>query len=278
MADQPLTFIPDTIQDSGIDVGVVQSTKVRGGLVVGLTGSAETALDQILTATGMPLLGSTLVLNGKALYLQNIRAKAIETDSARVQLVYSNDFQSGQSSAYVISYRGYLQAYTNNRLPGTRIPLVIPKWVDPNNKFNKVRQDIAMGTFEYSMREVSVRGIKFGAAPAPGTYDGYSGYANDQMWLNKPTGYWKINSGSEDVSKYSGFYSYSISATTKNLEDWSELFTLYNRQTNQYVTLRPADELAMQNTPYSPGIMVQVQGGLRIGPCPVTNFTALFGF
>lgn len=271
------TLILDTVEDTALDSGSTSSAKVRGGTVIGLTGDPSQALEQILDIPEMPKLGSTTVIGGRTVFLENIRCRATLADSARVLLVYSNDF-SGQGQAYILSFRGYQQSYVTNRLPGTKKALNVPIWRDPNNKFNKVPQDLAFGTFSYSMREIEISGMKQGAAPPPGTYDGVVNYANDADFFDRPPGYWVITRGSQDFSKYAGFWKYSLAAVTKNIEDWSEWFTLFNRKSGLYVTIPPNEEDQCRQKPYSYGEIYAFRGLLRIGPFPTTDFNALFGF
>jgi len=274
-----LTFIPDTVEGSEIDITSARPTKTRGGLVTGINGDPATALDQILaacTAAGFAL-GSTATFGGVTVYLHRIVARTFSDDSARVQLIYDSDF-GGTSTAYIITFQGYEQAYQNNRLPGTRIPLLVPKWTDPADANNSVQADLATATFSYPMRQVTVSGIKIGSPPAPGTYDGFIGYGNASTFLGLPVGYWKIVSGGSSISKYSGYYSYNLSAVTKNIEDWSQIFTLFNHKAQIYVTIAATNDASLKSPAYSNGIIASVPGGLRVGPYPLTNYFSLFGF
>jgi hypothetical protein len=274
-------LILDTVADSSLEVTANLPTKIRGALVTGLTGDPSTALDQVigLLAANSLALGSTITLSGWAqpLFFHRLVARPLGSDSLRLQLIFDTDF-GGQQSALIVRTRGYLTPYQTNMVPGTRIPLKAPKWTDPANAKNTVPADNVTFTIQRPMREISVSGVKFGALPATGTYDGFIGYSNVGAWLGKNTGYWLITDGGADVSVYQGWYSFHLSAMTKNVEDWSETGLLMNKQTGRYVEANNDDITALIGLPYQQGIIGTKPGLMRWGPYPTTNYFPLFGF
>lgn len=277
----PATFHPYTIDGAQFDVSSTKPTKVVPGWVDGIQGDPATAYDQVITAVrnaGYDF-GQVSEIGGFTVYLRQIAGKAVSDDTIAVEIVYDTDF-GASPVAYIVSYSSFEQPYRSNRVPGSRIKLLIPKFVIPEDLGPAVTipGDLAMQTFAFPMRQVQVSGIKQGAIPAPGTYDGWQGFANASTFLGLPRGYWKISSGGQDFHKFQGWYSYRLVAITKNLEDWSTIHTLFNAKTHKFVETPEADELFIRSAAYDYGIMATKPGLLRVGPCPVTEFNPLFGF
>ena len=306
--------ILDTVEGSSVDSDFIVYRCTRGAIVTGMTGNPATALEQIIDALNAhPLVGglnsgqafgAQYPWNGKMLFLRNVRAKAFNGESATVQLAYDNDI-AGQNSAYVVTYRGYLQAYETNRLPGTRVELIVPRWVKGGSAAAarndalkaaiasgayasspslptlapEVPPDLSTQTFEFPMRSITISGIKQGANPPIGKYDSYIGMANDATWQGLDAGYWKITDGGATVSKYGGYFNFNLTATTKNIEDWSTITVLYQTHLRIYVQTDPDDELTCRNAPYQYGIIFNTDGSgiLRVGPYKTTSFDPLFG-
>jgi hypothetical protein len=278
MPDPALQYIPDTVDGSEIEHNYTSSTRIRGGLVVGLHGDPSQALEQIIAASGMPKFGDVINSNGRTLYLKNIRAKAIGADMARVALTYDSVFSSETSSAYLIRTRSYLTTYETNMLPGTRVPIRIDLYADPDHGFNVVPADNVTFRFQRPMRSIEVSGLKFGAPPTDDKYEKNIGYANAGPFRGLARGYWVLTDGGVDLSRYKGFYTWNLSALTRNTEDWSETGILRDSRTGKFVNVLPADIAALLALPYDYGIIGKRNGIIRVGPYPVTDFATLFGF
>ena len=267
-------FTPDTVEGSSIDYGYGQSAKIRGGLVTGITGDPATALDQCLFASGMPTLGHQIIVGASSLIFRNLKATAVSGDTCRVQLVYDNN-TGLQPSAYTIDSRSFEQSFQTDLLPGTRQPLRVDLWTNPDDSSDKIPGDNVTFTFSRTMRVLSVSGLKYGNPPT--TYEEKVGYANDAPWRGKPIGYWRITEGGTNISKYSGYYTYKLSALTQNDQDWSSIGVLVNKLNGRKAKIKPADLTTLLSSPYSYGSS-NVNGAIRVCPYQTTSFSSLFGF
>lgn len=274
--------ILDTIANSSLNYSENEpSEKVRGGLVTEISGDPATAFDQCLTADGMPSLGDSIVVNGKTLYYRRLIVRPTDAgDTATVQLVYDNNI-SGQNSALIIDFHSYEQEYESNRIPGTREPILIPDWFPKggqagNFQMMPIKGDLAMVRFAYPMRQVSVSGIQQGKMPPPGTYDANAGGVNDKDFLGLPAGWWRFQDGDQKASVYNGYFQFSASAVTKNIEDWSRYEILYSQKYGIFAKVDPDDDKTLHQAKYKHGIMASVPGCIRIGPYPTLDFDSLF--
>jgi hypothetical protein len=267
-----------TVDGSEFDFQIGSPGSSIGGLVTGISGDPATAIDQVvaaITAGGLPL-GKIGTIAGQSAYVQRVAGRAVSSDTFRVQIFFGGE--SGTfASAYVISDRSYTQAYQSNRIPGTREQMLIPRWTDTEG-LNAVPADLAMVTWQYPMREITVSGLKAGSPPDDNQYAGKIAHANQERFLGLDPGYWYVNGASTTDSKYQGYYSYSASAVTKTIEDWSELFTLFNARVNKYVDLDKDLDKRVRGAKYKYGIIDSDEGILRVGPFPPTSFQQLFGF
>lgn len=279
----------DTVEGSSLDYSPNEnSVLVRGGIVTGLSGDPSQALGECLNADGMPPLGESTQIGQKVLFFRRLQVEPNPlgaSDVVSVKLIY--DTINGPNSAYTITESSFLQVYETNRLPGTRVPLLVPEWSPANTTGGiggaiaavspPVPADLAMGRFEFVMSQVTIAGIKQGAAPPPRTYSGNVGGANKDAWLGLGKGMWKVVGGESTASVWSGYFSYSLSALTKNIEDWSEIRQLYDHKLGHFVKLPQSDEDKLASANYDYGIFVKVPGAIRYGPNPLINFNPLFG-
>lgn len=278
------TFLADTVEDSQLDYQLGSVSKTRGGLVTGIAGDPATALEQCLdavNAAGIPL-GHTMAVGGINVIYRRLVVKPVSADTCRVQLVYDN-VTGAVPTAFIIRIRTYEQAYQTDLIPGTRVPIHIPAWTNmgipgvlTGDSSDMVRGDNVTFTFSRSITEYAVSGLRYGSTP-PNYMDSVN-KANSDNFLGRAAGWWKITEGATELSKYSGYYNFLLTAASKNDEDYSEIGILRNKITGHKIRITDADLALLLSPDYAFGIISTVNGGIRVGPYRTTNFASLFGF
>lgn len=287
------TFIPDTVDGSSLTYQprvFGGTTKIRGGIVTDLTGDPSTILEQCMYASGMPQMGIATLVGGVNVVFNKLQVDAISADTARVQLIYES-FQAAPV-AYIVSSRTYLTSYTRNTIPGSRIPIRPPDWYENNGQptaggpslhgtiqvpANKIPSDNCSMTFLRPIREVSVKGMRYGK-PKDGQYEQNVGQVNDAPWRGLDIGYWVISDGGTDLSKFQGFYNFHISAQTQNNEDWSQVAILKNTLTGRFIKDEANNLPKLLAFPYRYGIIGGAPGLIRIGPYETVDFGSVYPF
>jgi hypothetical protein len=208
--------------------------------------------------------------------LQRILVRGYSNNSCHAQLFYESPTIGGPASALIVRRRSYLAPHAQNTIQledGTRLILAIPAYTDPDTG-EVIKGDMANITFLRAMRSISVSGLVYGTAPP--VDDDYIGYVNSGTFKGKPTGYWLMSEYETDISRYSGYYTFSCTALTKNTEPWSEYQSLYNTRTHKWLIPPTVGMNALTSAPYAQGATT-TGGAIRVDPYPTVNFTPIFG-
>lgn len=271
--------------------------KIRVGVAEGLTvdEADPESLFNARTAV-MNALPSLKYPNHNELQLTQIILRGRSSNSASVQLVYES-FQGVQPSVYIIRYLSYATQRQTNLIPGTRQPIRISyqhadavQGADGNAKttITKIPEDYLTMVFNMPSVALEISGVQYGT-PDNSKSDGVC-HVNDQTWpLNvngitaRKVGYWMLNKYETAVSRYAGYFSFSMQAGSRVIEDWSETGILRSSLTGKYAKVEDSVVTAMNNRDYSHGYIypqnaTEAQNGIvRIGGNPTTNFKSLFG-
>lgn len=269
------TFEIDKIDGSSLEINGLLRNRVRIGVVKGIDTSSGTDLIlekayDAMVAAGYTL-GSASPDTSSTARLATVRISPLSGDMCRVEMRYEPP--NFNQTAYVIRNSSYVTNVPGNMLPGTRTPIRIgytdvdgKKWPEDNLTIPILR----------AFRQISISAVIAGDPPT-GLQDAI-GYANSDTWQGKAKGYWLMVRADTDVSKWTGYSSYTASALTRGFEDWSETGVLRNSMTGKYAKVATADLATLLSPAYSQGIISSVAGAIRVGPFPTTSFTTVFGF
>lgn len=301
MPNNPIAIL-DTVEGSGFEYEPGRVRKMRGAIVSGLSGDPSIAMEQCLFAQNMPLIGDTKTvpsIGGQTVQVifLGLRIGAVSGDTAVCQLIYDS-FSGAQPTVSIIEVRSFEQAVAVDYALSTREPVLIPAWTNPADAKDFIAADIWTRTVMMTFTEVTVSGIKYGDPMITGgsgqftgngipqffnhqgrtPYESAVGNVNEGLWRGLDTGFWRINDGGVSLSRYAGWFSYRMSAITRNLIDWSDIGMLINRQTNRKVPISNSDLDNLLSPPYSEGVIASVPGAARVGDYPTISFPPLFGF
>ena len=262
--------------------GNVGGRIVRTGIVrdVTSTDNPEMLLWECLNVAGMPAMGSAHPANA-AFLLQRVVAQGINTRDARVFLHYE-PFSANAASALVITTGSRLTPYQTNLHPGSNKPI----YVDVNDGVDSIPADLATFSLLKVQSTVSVFKLQIGTIDptAAATQAGHVGKVNTNPWMGRSKGSWLITDYEVVNSRYAGWFSTRATAMTAGPapQTWMTASVLFQRQYGKYYWYEGIqDDMApyLSNYVYTANLDVNSRlGWAVIGPYPLTDFSAVFGF
>jgi hypothetical protein len=292
-------LVLDNIEDAQIETRGLMVRVIRTGYLTGMASASTDPDPAVMYAAigiviaqagaaypGNPLLPADDPAN-TSIPLAGVVLKPFSNDAFFVRIFYET-IGGLQPSAYIIRDRAYTATHQTNLVPGTN-ELIQCSWEGAavgSDAAPTVPADSITMTFNLPVRGFSVSGLVYGTST--GANQNYVGYVNDDPWptdgrrvgAQRDAGWWQLVEYSEDESVYSGYYSYSGTAISRSWRDWSESGILRNSLTGRYVKVDQADIDAQELLDYKHGMINTVvnKGIVRVGPYPMTDFKAIFGF
>jgi hypothetical protein len=212
-----------------------------------------------------------------ALTLQRLILRGITGNACVADIIHETpSFGGSPVSALLIRNRSFMtsrQANTYVDAAGKRQPIWVRGCVDPSTG-DTCKDDYATIAHLHPTRAIQVSGLTYGT-PANGG-ETLFGHVNQGTWQGLPRGYWLVTEWSTDISKYAGYYTYSITALTRETIDWGEIATLRNEKTGKFIKLPSTVEDNVGSAPYNNNLFLD-EGATKVGPFPVANLTGIFG-
>lgn len=277
----------DTIDEADLEVTQTTARRIRTGFVKDI--AVDSTPDSIVLEKAFDALIAAGFTQGSAYHtsvpdriLTNYRIKAIPgfISTVRVYLTYDSINLGGSPTAYIIRTRGGLWSTETTRIPGTRTP-ILADWINPVTLDQYLDPTPVKFRFDLPLKQISFSAIVAGELGDDDKSD-FTGYVNESPWKGFPKGYWRLDSWETDVSKYTGYHTVDATATTKIVEDWSHLGTMFNPYIGMQVKTDPATETTLAGHPYAYGLIhPEIYAGtgiVHVGPSKTTDFAALFGF
>ncbi len=283
---------------------VINSTgdnrKIATGLALDLDVNASDPDSMVLEKAYNLLEAEGYVLNSVApgysansgMILRQITVRPVgPPDQARVYCLFSREPFGGQVSAYFIRRTTVLANVTRNTIPGTYEPIKVgfigvssASYAQGQSQLQVpeiVPVDYVTFNVPTPQRALAISGLKYGSPPA---YDDFVGMVNNAFWNGKDVGYWQLFKYEANIARYAGYYQYEAVATSRNIEDYSEIGILFNKKSGKYVEVPDATIAQMLSLPYKKGIIYPTDaasansGVVRVGFADMTDFSDLFGF
>ena len=287
------TLVLDTIADSALDRDIENPhRRVRTGIIKNIPVNTSTpdyaVLEKALAASGMPAMGD-LMPGYSNMFLSHIRIIPAAYKTCRVLLTYEENTWP-VATAYVLRDRSYLAQRQTEFLPGTKQVIEVAfkgtrtiSTVDENGNpisaaVDEViaRDKVAMNLL-LPMRQINATAIVFG--DVPDDIQDLIGKVNNATWRGKDKGYWLITELETDVTRYKGYFTYSVTAMTKVNEDWSEYGVLVNHLTGRYAPIKQSDVDDLVADPYSYGITAPADSGIvKVCPYEEADYNGILGF
>jgi hypothetical protein len=279
------------------------------------TTSYAAALINCFQIAGFPQLGSAMP---GASWLKLARVQLLpsieqEGNDAMAALEYLHEPLEFTPTAYIIRDETYTVSQRTPIVPGTTKPITVRFDAQEDQEF--VPSDIVIFNFLRPMRSLGITALR---ATRPHAFGDKVGYVNDNDWPedpikvptsltsqlgggpdtqdvtgagSKPKGYWMLQRFATEYNRSTGYTLMQAQAVSRVIDDWSEIGTLINRQTNKYPFgalaqgTQDATVAAIMGADYLHGIIAggngqaeEGMGIIRVGPYPMTGFKALFGF
>ena len=269
-----MRLILDTVQGHEADLGVYNGRVIRTGLITGLPiASGVTnpmAMLSALSGLGMPQRGDRFPHpDYHDFFVKRHILRAIAATQAIVQIVYE------YHGLLVIQDTSTLTSQSTQLHPKDFSPLYV-KWKNPNGGANAA-QVIRIANFNTLLPLRHVIASQTIDHQASDSVLLSFGSVNDRPWYGLPAGYW-LFSGLEGLSDDNGItYSYRVTISTKQREDWSQVEYLRDDR-GVSVIVPEANVRTLRNTPYAYSQDSSVNGLLKVGLFPMVNFYNLFGF
>lgn len=227
-------------------------------------------------------------------------------------------FGAGQPpSTFVIVDDQVLTMRQTNYLPGTKQKIALAWQPHPDKPYESgIPEDLVTMSFLFPLRTIEIDALIFGRPTQGQDYGGHVNhapwptsaggpfnlvfeYGNSQFptasGLQKDKGFWLLTRYTTRRSRYAGYFTLHAQAMSRVIEDWSEFAHLMNTKTGRYVqiskTIAEGDTIIgnLMAFPYTQGIRKGIPlgppdngsrdvGVARVGPYPVTDFSAIFGF
>lgn len=309
------TFSFDKVEGTEAEITTDTTRLVRMGTVDDIDlqpgASDPEALLNVVGATGFPNMRSPLSANYSWLILLRVRvlgSSAMGPRKVRVALEYGREESEFTPTVYIVSDDTYVTQVTSPKIPGLNQMIRCEFDSDLGGDF--VTADLIFGTFFRPARAIAISVLRYGRPT--GGFQSKVGYVNDAEWptsgvdvpspLPIPDQPQTINTNSADplpraywmLGRYrtqwnrQGFTTIEAQAISRVFEDWSEIFTLQNKQTGKY----PFGELTesqqqgilepIMEAEYIHGKINAPDNGnygiIRVGPAPLTSFPDIFGF
>lgn len=277
-------LILDTVERSQVEkFGNVGGRIVRTGVVtdVDVTNDKERLLWECLNVPGLPAMGAAHPSN-PAFLLNRVVAEGINERSARLFLHYE-PFSANAASALVITTGSRLTTYQTNLHPGSNKPL----YVDVSDGDNSIPADLVTFNLLKAQSTASVFKLQIGTIdPAnAASQTAKVGHVNSNTWLGRAKGSWLITDYEVVNSKYAGYYTTRATAMTAGPapQTWMTAAVLFQRQYGKYYWYEGIeDDIRSQidgGYVYTADSNVNSRlGWAVIGPYPLADFNAVFGF
>lgn len=282
-------LVLDNIQDAQAETRGITGRMIRTGYLTGMASASSEpdpavmyAALQVVVAQAGPFYPGV-----PELPLAGVFLKPFSNDGFFVRIFYET-IGGLQPSVYIIRDRAYVGAHQTNQVPGTN-ELISVSWEGAavgGDAPPTVPADSIVMSFNLPIRGFSVSGLIYGTST--GANQNYVGFVNDAPWptagkrvaASRDTGWWQLTEYGEDESVYSGYYTYAGTALSRSWRDWSESGILRNSLTGRFVKVDQSDIDTQEALPYAHGMINPVvnKGICRVGPFPMTDFAAIFGF
>lgn len=276
----------DTIQRGAVQQQGLATRVLRGVSVTGIP-SALTLSDPDVLMAAQTAVASAAGANYPSradLFFVGLSIQGITNDGVQGYAIYES-FQGQAPSSAILRNKSYVTSVRASVVPGTREPIKT-RYIG-NGVFAGIKQGWTPAECEFLVPVTSIEasGLKYGDPVTGGLayIENYVGYVNDAAWGpagrgTKPKGYWMIVEYEDQVSRYSGYYTYRVSLAAKNYEDWSVYQIIKHRQTGQYVVVDDGDAAATLAADYKQGIIIgtnEAYGLVRVGGNPTVDFTSI---
>lgn len=237
-------------------------------------------LARLLSDDAFPAWGSSLSASYSNYRLVRIEMQASSSKYKRVyfNLVYSTDI-GGDPSAYIIRDRSYMAQVQTQRIGNQWIQVAYEPYEGASPDESIPADNVTMNIWR-PMRQLQVTRLL--AGEPDDSIRNAIGTVNNAPWRGLGIGYWLQMEISTDYARYGNYYSLQMGALSLVHQDWSTFGVLRSQMTGKYVVVPNSVLASLTGGDYTYGITYPngdpTMGVVKVGPYPLADFTAIYGF